>query len=182
MKLKKTLERCNSTPDQPKCPIENVIRNKLEPRLLPYLQRSYLGHPKSLDTARLKLIVRSFCLDIEYIQVTHALSNNPNSIILEAEIFLGSIAGKTSRDGKRKELMTRMNSISGELVRSVWNQLVLKEDSREADLISLRNAWEAWELVQSSAKTGMASFGWTALRCVLEMLRRLEEVDRVVVA
>lgn len=178
--MTKTEQLCQSIPPPPLVPTSNTIQITLNSKIVAQLQGLPSTHPQLLDNQQLQHLFNYYRSQLAYIQVTHTLSNDPLNTLSEAEVFLGSIAGKTSQPRKRKELTTRMRSLSTDLVQAVRNRLVLKEEGHLADQISLKNAWNAWELVQEQETrevNGAATFGWTALRSVLEMLQRLEKAD-----
>lgn len=175
--IERTAQLCQSILEEPKEPIDGVIRRKLALKIKAQLA-DLPTLPETLEPRQLERLFRYYCSELDYIRVTHALSNDPHNTVSEAEVFIGSIAGKTTQPRKRKELMTRMKTMSTELARKVRNRLVSKETTQEADRVSLHNAWEAWELVQTKKFKdidGSASFGWLTLRCAMEMLQRLEK-------
>ncbi|KAG8991145.1 hypothetical protein FRB95_011906 [Tulasnella sp. JGI-2019a] len=170
--------RCTAVLPEPAKSTQDVVRSALGSLIGPHKITFSSADPRLISTSKLAWLLKYFCGQLDYIRVINALSTEPGNSLSEAEVFIDSIAGKTNHPRRRKELVVRMKSMSGELVREVRNRLMGKEEGLEHTKLWLLNAWNAWNVSQKEEfreMQGSASFGWTALGCALEALSKLED-------
>jgi len=170
--------RCHAILPDPAEPTNSVVKRKLHTLVGPHIMAFSSTDRRLIKPEKLVWMLRYFCGQLDYIRVINALSTEPGNTVSEAEVFVDSIAGKTSQPRRRKELIIRMQSMSSNLVRETRNRLVGKEEGLEATKLWLVNAWNAWNLSQTEEfqeMEGAVTFGWTTLRCALEALAKLED-------
>ncbi|KAG8890412.1 hypothetical protein FRB98_008447 [Tulasnella sp. 332] len=171
-------QSCQAIIPDPAEPTHVTVKRRLKSRVGPSLISFSSTDRRLLSPAKLEWLLNYYCCQLDYIRVIHTLSNDPGHTLSEAEAFIDTIAGKAAQPRRRKELIVRMKSMSADLVREVRNRLVGNAKGVEPTKLWLVNAWNAWNLSQEEkfrAMEGSASFGWTALRCVLEALTTLED-------
>jgi RNA-dependent RNA polymerase len=145
-------------------------------RLMPFM-REYIGalhtNPTGLFT-EVEPIFRRYASELNYICVTHTLSNTPGVKLLEAEVVAGTILAKCSQKRMRKDRIYRMRTHSEALVKDVQKELRGREESMEDKLEGLKRAWRAWEYsLKFSDRDGANSFGLIALNVIFDGLEGL---------
>ncbi len=134
-------------------------------------------------------VFRRYAEELNYVCVTHTLSNTPGTKLLEAEVVVGTILAKCTQRRWRKDRMWKMRTHASQLVRDVKRHLFPlppgekgKKGEKEPMPIppsdikaGLKRAWDAWDYSLRNSKTfGAQSFGLIALDVVFDCLQRLK--------
>jgi len=162
-------------PDIPPCEtIKTVLQPLIDAHLADFITPD--ADAGIISRPRLLRLLRNYSSQLDYIRVSHVLSEDTQNSISEGEVFVGSIFAKTSQPHKRKELIIRMRSMAKELVQKVRNKLAGEGEGDDATKLWLLNAWNAWNVAQEMQRTGGSStFGWVALGSVLEAMKTLDD-------
>lgn len=123
-------------------------------------------------------IFKRYVGELEYISVTHTLSNTPGVQLLEAEIVAGTILAKCSQKRMRKDRIYRMRTHTEALVKDVQKDFQGKSiDTIDQQLTALKHAWRAWEYSQKfNNRYGANSFGFIALGVIFDCLEALGQI------
>ncbi|KAJ2933930.1 hypothetical protein H1R20_g3155, partial [Candolleomyces eurysporus] len=160
------------------------LADPISRRLMPHVKH-HLGENANPTNANptgeisdLESIFRHYVQELDYICLTHSLSNNPREKLTEAEVVAEVILEESLLKSLRKARVYRMRTHSEALVKDV--QIGLRGKALETDedkLTGLKRAWRAWEFSQrSNNKHGSNSFGIIALGVVFECLEKLGTV------
>lgn len=116
-------------------------------------------------------IFTSYVDELNYICLTHTVSNEPGVRLLEAEIVVGAIVAFCSVRRWRKEKKAKMRLHSSSLAKDVRDQLT-PSGIHTDPLESLERAWAAWSYsVYHQSQFGANSFGLIALGVIFDALR-----------
>lgn len=158
-------------------PLTDGISNVLMPFVKTYLGAG--ANPNGQFSATEKTFVR-YVSELNYICVTHTLSNTPGVKLLEAEVVAGTILAKCSQKRMRSDRIYRMRLHASTLAMDVQRDFkgrVQDKESMDMWITGLGRAWRAWEFSQKfNDKFGANSFGFIALGVVLDCLDGLGEV------
>ncbi|KAJ3544083.1 hypothetical protein NMY22_g2912 [Coprinellus aureogranulatus] len=149
------------------------LTDPISQRLMPHV-RECLGMAArpSGDFVEVEKIFNRYVSELDYICITHTLSNTPGVRLLEAEVLAGTILAKCSQKRLRKERIYRMRTHAESLVKDVQKDLRGKNPTGiDQFLAGLKRAWRAWEFSQKfSDKHGANSFGFIALGVIFDCL------------
>ncbi|TFK30151.1 RdRP-domain-containing protein [Coprinopsis marcescibilis] len=157
-------------------PLSDAISQILMPFVGKYLGASAKPTGQFSDTER---IFRRYVSELNYICITHTLSNTPGVKLLEAEVVAGTILAKCSQKRMRSDKIYRMRLHASTLVSDVQKDFKGKrqDESIDTHITGLSRAWRAWEYTQKhNDKFGANSFGIIALAVVMDCLDGLGEV------
>ncbi|KAF6763917.1 RNA dependent RNA polymerase-domain-containing protein [Ephemerocybe angulata] len=144
--------------------------------LMPYVRECIgVSSRPGGDFAEVEKIFHRYVAELDYICVTHTLSNTPGVRLLEAEVVAGTILAKCSQKRMRQDRIYRVRTHSQALVEDAKKDLAGKNpDTIELYLVGLKKAWKAWEFTQKfSEKHGANSFGFIALGVIFDCLGKL---------
>ena len=143
---------------------------------MPYMRES-IGAQHAGPTGRfteIEPVFRRYASELNYICITHTLSNTPGVKLIEAEVVAGTILAKCSQKRMRKDRIYRMRTHSEALVNDVQKELLGRQESMEDKLEGLKRAWRAWEFsLKFSDRDGANSFGLIALNVIFDGLEGL---------
>ncbi|KAG2020116.1 calcium ion transporter [Coprinopsis cinerea AmutBmut pab1-1] len=149
--------------------------------LIPYV-KTYLGaavNPNG-QFAEIDKIFQRYVNELNYICITHTLSNTPGVKLLEAEVVAGTILAKCAQKRMRSDRIYRMRLHSETLVKDVQKDFkgrTNSPDSLDGFITGLGRAWRAWEYSQKyNDQFGANSFGIIALSVTLDSLEGLGTV------
>lgn len=159
-------------------PKSHVIIDPLSLTLRVYIERELDDYADPDGTSQLiAKTFRRYAAELQYICVTHTLSNTSEKL-LEAEVVVGTIMAKCTQRRWRKDRMWRMRTNASQLVRDVKRNLfpIQGDDVPPPPDIrrGLSRAWEAWDWsLRNSKDFGAQSFGLIGLDVVFDCLERL---------
>ncbi|KAF8581580.1 RdRP-domain-containing protein [Ramaria rubella] len=164
--LKDTLQRLSLDTEHFDDPISTRIRNRLTPLV-------DLESSEELTLAILRLFDH-FAAELEHICFSYTLSRKATARLTEEEVFVGTIIAKSTQPRKRRDHIAAMRDESTTLVRHIWKELEGGQNASINDWVN--RSWAAWKLsLTKKNQFGSKSFGWAALRAILEAIRKLEE-------
>jgi RNA-dependent RNA polymerase len=170
----------------PKCrhctnPMSDPITLVLFEKIQQYLDAS--AHIQELPIEIFDLF-KQYQDELSYICVTHTLSNEPETKLLEEEVVIGTILAKCSQKRWRSNRIYRMRHHVGTLINDIkqtLKDLVGFDDKVESPLGRVRLlelGWKAWNFsVYKREEFGANSFGLIALSVIFDCLDRLEKVS-----
>ncbi|RXW21516.1 hypothetical protein EST38_g4325 [Candolleomyces aberdarensis] len=158
------------------------LADPISRRLMPHVKAHLGGYANPTnptgEISDLESIFRHYVQELDYICLTHSLSNNSGDKLMEAEVVAGVILEESLLKSLRKARVYRMRTHSEALVKDV--QIGLRGKVLETDedkLEGLKRAWRAWEFSQRlNNKHGSNSFGIIALGVVFDCLEKLGTV------
>ncbi|KAF8151715.1 RNA dependent RNA polymerase-domain-containing protein [Crassisporium funariophilum] len=155
-------------------PFSNPISQTLLEDVRPYLGDSVFSETPSIELSKM---FRRYVNELNYICVTHSLSNTPGEALDETEVVAGTISAKCTQKGLRKERMYRMKLHASGMVHQVQRALIEDvEKASDHELVAgLEQGWGAWVLsLRRRNEFGANSFGLVALGTILDCLKKLE--------
>ncbi|KAG8900742.1 hypothetical protein FRC00_011554 [Tulasnella sp. 408] len=157
-------------------PISNAVRASLDPNYIDTASR-----PDPIAIALMRRIYPSYTAELRSICSNHSITKQP---LTEEEVFVGTIASRTSQPRQRKAMMQRMREQANELVKRIQVELKNMDEggeleADEEDFTTLRRrlqvAWLAWRLSAEQRKTfGAKSFGFIALTAIFDAMRAID--------
>ncbi|EGN95598.1 hypothetical protein SERLA73DRAFT_162413 [Serpula lacrymans var. lacrymans S7.3] len=171
-----------SVPRKPYEPLDDPISKVLKPRV----KRQTPGYTDpDGESSEMETIFQTYRDELNYISVTHSLTNIPGARLREDEIVVGTILSKCSQKRWRSDRMYRMKAHASFLAHETRRDIRLLdtlEDASEGDIRkALLRAWTAWDLSLRKSDPGpdeahcfgAHSFGLIALGIVLDCLEKL---------
>lgn len=176
------LEDQEDLPELPPCtnpmsdPVTLVILEKIQ---------KYLGVSAYVQDLPIEILdqFKHYQDELNYICVTHTLSNEPETRLLEEEVVIGTILAKCSQKRWRSNRIYRMRHHVGTLINDIKRTLKglvgfdEKVESRSARVRLLELGWRAWNAsIHKREEFGANSFGLIALMVVFDCLDHLEKI------
>ncbi|RXW18615.1 hypothetical protein EST38_g7238 [Candolleomyces aberdarensis] len=151
------------------------LTDAISQRLMPFMRESIGLHASPTGRfSDIEPIFSRYLSELDYICVTHTLSNTPGAKLIEAEVVAGTIMAKCSQKRMRKDRIYRMRTHCEALVKDIQKELRGKEGSVDDTLEGLKRAWRAWEFsLKFSDRHGFNSFGLIALGAIFDGLDEL---------
>ena len=152
--------------------------------LIPLVRRT-LGDRythSSGKSATAATLFAQYSRELQYIRVTHTLSENPDIELTEEEIVVGTIIANCTDMRWHRERKFRMRQHVDMLVAETRQRLMpaasnpdATEDEDQSRLkTSLQDTWEAWAWsLRHANQEGSSSFGLIALGVIFDALKRL---------
>ncbi|KAG8946221.1 hypothetical protein FRC04_011967 [Tulasnella sp. 424] len=168
-------------------PARDVLGHPISLALLPVLRKHIDAEsaiPEELTTVARKQF-GAYVSELRFIANSNTITWEP---LTEEEIFMGTIASKTSQPRKRTSMMARLRNQTDELVKRIQAELAGdKQDALDLDSDEeidedledwLLRSWAAWQVsVLRDTTFGGKSFGFVALRSIFECLKEIEDRD-----
>ncbi|KAG8915200.1 hypothetical protein FRC00_006645 [Tulasnella sp. 408] len=157
-------------------PIHDTIRSSLHLR---YIDTTSPPDPRAI--ALLRRIYPLYTTELRSICFHHTITKQP---LTEEEVFVGTIAARTSHPRQRKGMIHRMRTRADELIQRI--QMGLNESDDEGEPAAgdedptilerrLQVAWLAWCLSVELRKTfGAKSFGFIALTAIFDGMQAID--------
>ncbi|KAG8912041.1 hypothetical protein FRC01_005331 [Tulasnella sp. 417] len=157
-------------------PISDAVRSSLHAN---YIDSS--SRPDSGVVALIRRIYPSYTAELRSICSQNSITRQR---LTEEEVFIGTIASRTSQPRQRQTMIQRMRTQAGELVKRIQMELRDTDDGGELegddeDFTTLQRrlqvAWLAWRLSVEQRKTfGAKSFGFIALNAIFDGMRAID--------
>ncbi|OBZ75664.1 RNA-dependent RNA polymerase 1 [Grifola frondosa] len=156
---------------------QRPLSDSISCALKPYIERQLCRfHNDDSDVAEIKPLFRKYEEELQYICVTHALSDSPGARLTEEEVVVGTILAQCSQHRWRTDRTYRMRLHSAMLVRDIQNKLFPRTEvpSKDDLLHGLTQGWLAWDFsVRNRSFFGAQSFGLVGLGIVCYTLELL---------
>ncbi|ETW86290.1 hypothetical protein HETIRDRAFT_443820 [Heterobasidion irregulare TC 32-1] len=167
-------------------PLSDPISRALRPLVQRVLARDYSAPDGT--SQRVATTFARYARELQYIIVTHTLSDAPDVRLMEEEIVVGTILANCTENRWRKDRMYRMRLHAETLVRDIRRRVqpdgmkvgmgegeATEQTSNEDWIAALGNAWEAWDWsLRNERMEGARSFGLIMLGLVLDCLQKLD--------
>ena len=130
-----------------------------------------------------KALFLDYIDELNYICVTHTLTNQPGVRLLEEEVVIGTILAKCSQKRWRSDRSYRMQLHTSVLVQKIHGELLKNPENATTDELrqGLALAWKAWNIsVRHKPDFGSGSYGLIALDVIFNCLERLGELSHTV--
>ncbi|THH12039.1 hypothetical protein EW146_g7842 [Bondarzewia mesenterica] len=169
-----------TVPSNPRRPLSDPISVALAPLVQSTLKDQYI-RPNGNSPMSAALFSR-YARELQYIRMTHTLSDTPEVQLSEEEVVVGTIVANCSDNRWKNERRFRMQLHSGMLVKDIRRQLMTEESrADQADELDegqlkavLQNAWKAWDWsLRHAGKEGTNSFRLVVLGVLLDCLKTL---------
>ncbi|KAI0703549.1 RdRP-domain-containing protein [Cytidiella melzeri] len=154
-------------------PLSDQISQALKPHIEKMLGANGFRHSDS-DVSETKPLFARYVDELKYICLVHALSDSPDSRLVEEEIVIGTILAHCSEGRFRKDRMFRMRLHATVLVDNIRKKLwEWKEEPSEGELrYGLVQAWRAWDFgMRNRGMFGASSFAIIALGVICNLLQ-----------
>ena len=126
------------------------------------------------DVSEIKPLFARYLDELKYISLVHALSDTPESRLVEEEVVIGTILAYCSEARFRKDRMYRMRLHASVLVDNTRKKLwEWKGEPTEGELrFGLVQAWRAWDFgMRNRGIFGANSFAIVALGVICSILQ-----------
>ncbi|KAI0345277.1 RdRP-domain-containing protein [Trametopsis cervina] len=165
----------NTNDNKPRRPVP--LSDTISQALRPHIE-TMLGPNGFIQTdaevSAVEPLFRRYTDELKYISLVHALSDTPESRLVEEEIVIGSILAHCSEARYRNDRMYRMRMHASVLVENTRKKLwVWKEDPTEGELrYGLVQAWRAWDFgMRNKGTFGANSFALVAFGVICNILQ-----------
>ena len=172
-------------------PLSDPISRALRPLVQRVLARDYSAPDGT--SQRVATTFARYARELQYIIVTHTLSDAPDVRLMEEEVVVGTILANCTENRWRKDRMYRMRLHAETLVRDIRRRVqpegmkvgkgeseATEQTSNEDWIAALGNAWEAWDWsLRNERMEGARSFGLIMLGLVLDCLQKLDALPLV---
>jgi len=154
---------------------EDIVRRTVEDRVQLFIDT------RPLDDVTINYasqLFNRYASELRTLCTTHTLTYSRSSMLTEEEAMIGTIVAKCSQSRKRKDLMAKLREQTNLLVTGIREDLMGDEDLPLED--ALMRAWVAWEFSAVEKDVfGAKSFGWVALGGIFEVIKDIEERDKL---
>ncbi|KAI0094073.1 RdRP-domain-containing protein [Irpex rosettiformis] len=160
-------------------PLSDQISQALRPHIESMLGAHGFRHSDA-DVSESGNLFRRYVDELKYICLVHALSDSPDSRLVEEEIVIGTILAHCSETRFRKDRMYRMRLHAAVLVDNTRKKLwEWKEEPTEGELrFGLVQAWRAWDFgMRNRGIFGANSFALVALGVICNILQTAGCID-----
>jgi RNA-dependent RNA polymerase len=149
-------------------PLESAVEGRVEE----FIELA----PHSRSVTLVVDILGRYSLALQGICSCNALQRHKNAILSEEEAVIGTIAAKCSQRRKRKDAIGQLREHTGNLVKSVRDELSGDEESTHYD--RLATAWAAWKVSRHfKDRFGALSYGWIALGEIFDAMKAIEQEE-----
>lgn len=160
-------------------PLSDEISQALRPHIASMLgANSFMN--SDADVSACEPLFRRYVDELKYIALVHALSETPESRLVEEEIVIGTILAHCSEARFRKDRIYRMRLQAAVLVDNTRKKLwEWKEEPTEGELrYGLVQAWRAWDFgMRNTGVFGANSFAIVALGVICSILQTAGCID-----